>query len=119
MSVLAIVGSRDFTDYRIFCRFVQQTLQKWEISPEKVVSGGASGADTLARKWAAERGLPIVEHFPEWSTIGLSAGPVRNRKIVEDATHLIAFPSRSGTGTQHSISLAQKKGIPVEMLFID
>lgn len=117
--ILAIVGSRDFTDYRIFCKFLQQTLTKWGASPEKVISGGARGADTLAKKWAAERGLPIVEHFPEWDNLGKAAGPIRNRKIVNDATHLIAFPSRTGSGTQNSIELAHKKGIPVEILYVD
>lgn len=116
---LAIVGSRDFTDYRVFCRFVQQALEKWQSVPQKIISGGARGADTLAKKWATERGIPIVEHFPEWDNLGLSAGPVRNRKIVEEATHMIAFPSRTGKGTQNSMELAHKKGIPVKSLYVD
>ena len=117
--ILAIVGSRDFNDWKTFCKFVQQALEKWGETPQKIVSGGARGADTLAKKWAGERGIPIEEHFPEWDNLGKAAGPIRNRKIVADATHLIAFPSRNGSGTQNSIELANKKGIPVEILHVD
>ena len=51
MIKLAIVGSRDFTDYERFKEAVLQTLLNWNVNKtdiEYIVSGGAKGADTLA-----------------------------------------------------------------------
>jgi hypothetical protein len=43
----------------------------------------------------------------------------RNTKIVENSTHYIAFPSRSGSGTQDTIRKAQKKGLKGFVIYID
>jgi len=42
MSVIAIVGSRDFNDYEV----LKTEMNKFDI--EKIVSGGAKGSDLLA-----------------------------------------------------------------------
>lgn len=76
--------------------------------PSEVVSGGARGADTLGEKWARSKNIPVTIYKPDWIKHGKAAGPIRNRDIIERATHVLAFPSRKGKGTQHSLSLAEK-----------
>ena len=47
---LAIVGSRTFTDYEVFQTILLEHYQISEI--ETIISGGATGFDTLAEKFA-------------------------------------------------------------------
>ena len=104
---LAIIGSRTFTDKKTFDALMNEAIELWGM-PEEVVSGGAWGADKLGERWALSRGIKVTIFRPEWNKYGRSAGPIRNRDIIATATHVLAFPSRKGKGTQHSIGLAQK-----------
>lgn len=123
---LAIVGSRNFTNYELFKEKVQEFLLKWKESDQeldidslKVVSGGAKGTDSLAEQWAKEKQCEKKIFYPDWKRWGRGAGPKRNTQIVEECTHMIAFPSKSGSGTQDSIKKATAKNIPVLIHFID
>ena len=60
-----------------------------------IISGGAKGADTLAKRYAAENNIPMKEFLPNWDTFGKSAGYLRNKEIVENCDGLVAFCSRS------------------------
>lgn len=125
---LAIVGSRNFTNYTLFQQKVNQYIEEWKNSEETndqnniiecVISGGARGADALAEKWARENKYPIRVYSAEWSKYGPSAGPLRNTKIVESCTHLIAFPSIEGKGTQDSIRKAMNLKKPIKICYFD
>jgi hypothetical protein len=124
---LAIVGSRNWTDWETFCKYVQTCLTKWgydkedsaSLQIECVVSGGAKGVDSMARRWAKENGVKCEEYLPDWNKYGRGAGPIRNSKIIELATHVIAFPSRSGRGTQDSIRKALSAEKSIEVMWID
>ena len=52
--------------------------------------------------------FPIKIFKPDWLKYGKAAGPIRNQQIIEYATHVIAFPSKTGKGTQDSIIRAKK-----------
>lgn len=112
---LAIVGSRNFTDYDLF-RNVVSTLDLSNVS--EIVSGGAAGADSLASRFASEIGIPVTEFLPDWS-LGRAAGPIRNKKIVEASNALLAFWDGKSPGTKSSIEMARKKGIPVHVVTVE
>ncbi len=112
---VAIVGSREFTNYQEFLAF----LQHLDVNIFHIVSGGAFGADTLAYKYAKSRAIPITVYFPDWNKHGKSAGMMRNHQIVNDCELVIAFPGPNSVGTRGTISLAQKKGIPVHTKEVD
>lgn len=117
-NILAIVGSRDFQDYDRLCEVISEWCSEHG-SIDGIVSGGCKGADTLAERYAADNKIPMEIHPPDWIRHGSRAGPVRNQKIVDSATHMIAFPSRNGRGTQDSIRKAEKKGIAIQIIWID
>lgn len=104
---LAVVGSRDFDDYE----FLKKMLDYHPCS--QIISGGARGADVLAKRYAAEQGIPIKEFMPDWSIHGKSAGYLRNEQIIEASDELVAFWNSTSRGTKHSIDLAKKVGKPV------
>ncbi len=104
---LAIVGSRDFDDYE----FLKKMIQYHPCT--QIISGGARGADTLAKRYAVEHGIPLREFIPDWDTFGKSAGFRRNEQIVKACDELVALWDGISRGTKHSIDLADKAGKPV------
>lgn len=79
-----------------------------------VIHGGASGADTLGAKWAITREVPQIAFRPNWAAFGPSAGPIRNRQMLDEGKPdvVIAFPG--GRGTADMIRQATDAGVPVE-----
>lgn len=110
MSV-AIVGSRSFNDYELFCKVMQDM-----IGLETVVSGGAIGADSLARKWANQHQVPILEIIPDWQKYGKYAGIRRNSEIVDCADWTVAFWDGNSPGTKSTIDYAHKHKQPVTVI---
>lgn len=115
---LAVVGSRSFNDWKKFSEHLDHWIEK-NGKPEIIVSGGAKGADSLAEKYASEKSIPTEIYKPDYSTYGSKAPLIRNDKIVEACTHMLAFPSNQGSGTQYTISKAEKLKKLVEVIYID
>ena len=119
---LGIVGSRNFTDYVSFKKAIFKVLTEWNIELkdlESIVSGGCKGADTLAENFSKEYNINMIVYKPNWNLYGKKAGIIRNTDIVEISTHMIAFPSRYGKGTQDSIRKSEIKKISIKVLYID
>jgi hypothetical protein len=111
---LAIVGWRGMNE-KDHQHLFNETLDKFVVTyglPAVIVSGGATGADTMGEKWATARGIPTQIFKPQWrknGTYDAGAGIKRNTDIVNACTHMIAFPSDKGKGTQDSIRKAKKQ----------
>ncbi len=116
---LAIVGSRNYHNYEEFKQHILNMLIIENLSIEEIISGGAAGADKLAERLAAEYQIPLKVFEPDWKKYGRAAGPLRNQQIIENCTHVIAFPSVQGKGTQDSIRKAQLLGKPIKIIYID
>lgn len=115
--MLAIVGCRHYQNYDEFESHVNATLRTWAWSPTCIVSGGASGADQLAERYAHEHQLLLKVYPANWS-LGRQAGPLRNTKIVQASDRLIAFPSKTSVGTWDTIRKAQQKKMIVHIISI-
>ncbi len=117
---LAIIGSRDFTDYELF----RKTLlaRYCHVCPDwgtyiaevrEVISGGARGADQMAAKWVkwyngtTRDHIKLTEFIPDWQ-LGKHAGFLRNEQIIHAADEVLAFWNGVSRGTQHSLGLAKK-----------
>lgn len=115
---LAIIGSREFCDWELFTEGITRILEQEGKLPILVVSGGARGADRMGEKWAKDNGIKTLVFKPEWGKHGKRAGLIRNADIIENATHVLAFPSESGSGTQHALGLAKEKNLPIQVIYI-
>lgn len=102
---LAVVGSREFTNYNLLCNTLDNIP-----GITTIVSGGARGADTFASLYAKQRNIPVIEFKPDWNKYGKSAGFIRNKQIVDECDQLIAFWDGVSRGTNHSIKLAISGG---------
>ena len=79
----------------------------------KIISGMANGADSLAIRYADEHKLTKILFPANWKAYPRIAGFLRNRDMLNIATHLIAFWDGKSSGTKHMIDIAQEKGIPI------
>jgi len=106
-----VCGGRKFKDYEFLCGELDRL--HGEIWMSLVIEGGALGADRLARDWANARGIPVVTFDADWKKHGLTAGPVRNRKMLAEGKPglVVAFPG--GSGTADMIRVAKFAKVPV------
>jgi len=110
-----IAGSRHLRQYRLVGAAVASS--GWTVS--EVISGGASGIDQLAIRWAREHEVPITVMPADWRRWGPAAGPIRNRLMAERADALIAVWDGFSRGTASMICLAERRGLPVHVCRTD
>ena len=103
---LAIIGSRTFQDYDLLKKTIENFFAAIPINT--IISGGAAGAGSLAKLYAVETGLNLVEHKAQWKIYGKSAGMRRNWDIVQSSDMVLAFWDGWSKGTQNTISLAKQ-----------
>jgi predicted Rossmann fold nucleotide-binding protein DprA/Smf involved in DNA uptake len=106
---IAIVGSRSFKDFD----YLEKRLNALFSSlgkPALIISGGATGADSLAEQYAIRYGIPTKIHSPDWKRFGKTAGFLRNQLIVRDSDIIITFWDGESKGTAHTIALAEQAG---------
>lgn len=111
---VVVAGGREYENYPELSQKLDQVISQLNIPPGmkvNIVSGGARGADTLAEKYAQERGLGLQVFKADWEGQGLSAGMNRNRQMAEVGDVLVAFPG--GTGTENMVQqMTQDFGKP-------
>lgn len=109
-----VCGSRYFNDYEL----LKETLNAYRIT--HIIHGAARGADTLARRYGAEVGIPVSEYPADWRQFGKSAGPIRNRQMLREGLPemVVAFRGPNSRGTQNMINQAEKAGIPTVVVEI-
>jgi len=106
----AVVGSRTLHDYDTIAFELDAFFEEKVV--DCLISGAAQGIDSIAEDYAVSHGIPFQEFPAEWAKYGASAGPIRNKSIVEAADEIIAFiDTRSeSNGTRNTIGLAQRAG---------
>ena len=82
-----------------------------------IIQGGSAGAYALAAEWAKSHDIPCIEFQADWNRYGESAGPKRNKEMLEylmkgTATNfVIVFPGAAGMDDM--IMQAKSKGLYV------
>lgn len=112
---IAFSGCRHFTDYKFVEAELNVLLKNRNF---KVLVGDAKGIDTLIIRYAKEYNLEYTVFKADWDTHGKSAGPKRNREMIENAQGLIAFWDNTSRGTANAIKEAIKKGIKTKVIKI-
>lgn len=128
---ILVCGSRTWHDREL----LESTLDKAAQSSHPkvtVISGGAAGADSMARQWAHSRGHEFVEILPDWDRFGRRAGILRNKDMMkclistrdpDDRLTAIGFRSQGPSkGTDHmlshAISEADRNDAPVHVMVV-
>lgn len=113
---ILICGSRGWTDPRIIWRDLEVLA---EMHPDaEIIHGAARGADTIAGEAAKALGLKVTEVPAQWTQFGPSAGPIRNKQMLDMAPdRLIAYRcAGESKGTDHMVKIARRAGVPIRIL---
>ncbi len=114
---LVVTGGRDFDDYGMMCRKLNQLLvEKSKTHEIVIVSGGARGADALAETYARARGYRLEVFSADWQRHGRAAGPKRNAWMAAAGHALAAFWDGNSQETWDLIQRAEDKKIPVRIV---
>lgn len=102
---VAVVGSRSFENFKLLDAYLYEYFY-----PFRLISGGASGADSLAEEFARRRNLKKKIYKANWDKYGKGAGFIRNKKIVKNCDVVVAFWDGESKGTKNTIDLAKEAG---------
>ena len=108
---IAIIGSRNMTACDFGCFLPKEC--------DEIVSGGASGIDTCAARFAKEKGLKLTIFLPQYEKFGRAAPIVRNKEIVLYADEVLAFWDGKSRGTLSVIRLCEKLEKPCRVISME
>tara|TARA_B100000989_G_scaffold77220_2_gene54823 strand:- start:338 stop:793 length:456 start_codon:yes stop_codon:yes gene_type:complete len=117
---LVVCGNSRFYDET----WIQDRLDQWvswNCTPDLIILGGASGVDSLVEKWAGKNHIQLAIFNEAWNEprIGSEdtgrpeASPKLGSKMLEYATHVLAFPGPKSKWTTNMITKAIDRSIPL------
>ena len=113
---ILICGGRDFLDYDLLKRTLDELLLEFKSNNVTIIQGGAKGADFLAKVYANSCTSSKVEclEFPAaWFKYGKKAGPIRNQTMLDEGKPDLVVAFSGGAGTKDMVSRAVKAGVEV------
>ena len=114
---LVVAGCRDFDDYSLLSAELDEYLKdKIKTHNVTIVSGCATGADSLGEQYAIQKGLNIKKFPADWDKYGNAAGPKRNLQMAEYADAVIVFWDNKSSGTRNMIECARRENIPCKII---
>lgn len=109
---VAVIGSRGITNFDLSKYLPEGTTE--------LVSGGASGVDTVAQRYADKTGMPIKVFLPKYNLYPGKIAPLkRNLEIIAYADIVLAFWDGRSRGTAHVIENCRKNSKRVEVFIPD
>lgn len=109
---LIVSGSRDICNEILVCGILQRYyVEVFDFDVDAVITGGARGVDSIAHKWARLIGLRTIVRNADWDRYGKSAGPIRNREMLEYGNTLLAIWNGKSKGTKDMIDISLKRGV--------
>lgn len=119
MKKIIIAGSRGYSNYKDFSHWVDLCFKKVKGSIE-IVSGGATGPDSMGEKYAKEHDLKLKQFLPQWKLHGKRAAPIiRNKDMGDYADRLIAFWDGKSRGTKNMIEYMKKLKKNVQVIYLE
>lgn len=108
---VAIVGSRSVDEkyYELLCSKVPK-------GTSRVISGGAKGADALAKMYAEENQLDYIEILPDYAKYGRAATIRRNEQIVSMADYVLVLWDGKSRGSSFVMKYCIETNKPLKVL---
>lgn len=113
MMTVLVCGGRDYADREKVDGKLSLILGRRDRSLLRIVTGDAKGADQLAQDWAERHGVRCTMYIAEWGKHGRAAGPMRNKRMLDETKPdlVLAFPG--GAGTADMVRQARAAGVLV------
>lgn len=113
MSKVVIAGDRNWSNFKVVENYINSLPVE-----TTVIEGDCKGADKIAGYIASKRGMRVVKFPADWK-LGYKAGPIRNRKMLDQSPEkLVIFHNdiENSRGSKNIRNQALKLGIPVEVI---
>lgn len=75
-----------------------------------IITGGAKGIDSIAKQYAIDNNIELIEIKPEYGRYGKAAPVLRNKTIIDKADYVLAFWNGESKGTKSAFNYARKIG---------
>lgn len=104
--------------------FMWSVLRKGYGRYDVLIQGEAPGADSVAKAWAWNNGVPTEDYTADWKRYGKSAGPRRNAQMLKDGKPdiVLAFidkPFLESRGTRDMVLKAIDAGVTVHVFDVN
>ena len=114
-----VAGSRGFEHYGLLCQKMDKILKNQK--DVVIVSGGATGADRLAERYAKDRGYELIVIKPDWDKYGKKAGYIRNEQMHKliashDNRGCVCFWDGESHGTRDNFDRCKKYNTPLRVI---
>jgi hypothetical protein len=110
-----ICGDRKWKKPGPIVRLVRRLLARYGHEDLEIIEGGANGTDIMASYACRVLGVTFHEYPAFWNLYGRSAGPIRNRKMLDkgkpDRVYAFHAHLSKSKGTRNMVEQARKKGI--------
>ncbi len=114
---LLVCGDRNWYDTEFVYNFIRRLDERHPIM--LLIEGEAPGADTAARLAGERLGIPVMAMPAHWEQYGRSAGPRRNREMLDQLPDLVlAFHDNisASKGTADCLRAAEQRSIPSKLI---
>lgn len=110
---IAVVGSRSLDG-----RFYPVLSECIPPGASEIISGGASGVDSLAERYAKEQNLPMTVIRPDYKTYAHMAPLIRNSQIVADSDFTLILWDGKSRGSLNVIMTCIKTNKPFKVMLV-
>ena len=107
---IMVAGSRGITDFDLSAYIPKDV--------ELIISGGASGIDTLAERFADKNRISKLILYPNYKLYGRAAPLKRNEIMVDLADEILIIWDGKSRGTKYTAEYAKKKNKNVNIIII-
>ena len=110
---VAVVGSRslDGRSYGVL-------EEHMPAGASEIISGGASGVDSLAERYAREQSLPLTVIRPDYKTYDRMAPLIRNSQIVAESDFTLILWDGRSRGSLNVIMTCIKTNKPFKVMLV-
>jgi len=109
--MILVCGDREWEDREA----IKVTLKAFCDGIAWLINGGCVGVDTIAAEEGKKLGMGVITFDPPWKKLGLSAGPIRNRMMLDLKPGIvIGFHDEISVskGTKDCLDEADRRGYP-------
>lgn len=103
-------------EYKFIYYTLDQVRDEFITQDLFLMTGGANGVDMVAINWAESKGLDWKVYPADWERWGKSAGPIRNKQMLDDGRPDLVIAFSGGHGTNNMIDQAKAAGITVRKI---
>lgn len=110
MTKLLVCGSRTITNSAWIFSEIEKYLAESNLhySSISIIEGGARGVDKIAKQFADDKNIPVIEMPADWDSYGKAAGFIRNEQMVRLCDLCLILWDGKSHGTKNDIDLCDK-----------